>query len=360
MGIERVGFRRLYDAIGCGIEKSTDASFSFKILNDYSGTVYLGPNPHFGVMQLNSDAYIIPGQKTKSQLNSDYKSDLFLEISFTFDVSVDDSISDGLSRKEETARDKLLTEVNPKVKLLSEVLDTISGIVGLKFHRQLIIKPIIENSFILSGPELVSRISGEVIETLLPIKITKSGLNVLDSYLNSLGELKEKDYKDSSRAFHWLLRAWRERDHAAKFLYLFIPLECILESPKKSNAEITENIEILKHLVSESNNENKESLLGFLNRLEYKFSPTLRSRFESLAESKKIEGWEADIEAFKKFNRTRNLLLHSGKKEILSHLNIDEETRTLEDLVERYVSLAVFGDANVYVSRWRPNRKIDS
>jgi hypothetical protein len=156
--------------------------------------------------------------------------------------------------------------------------------------------------------------------------------------------------------FQWLLRAWRERDHIAKFLYLFIPLECILGSSDEIDKETVKSIGSLKNLVATSENAGKKDLLILLDKIESRFAPTLNSRFEVLAQAKTIDGWKADVKAFKKFNRTRNLLLHAGKADVQSHLNIDQEVRTLEDLVERYVAVYVFGNPSVYISKWRPLR----
>ena len=83
--------------------------------------------------------------------------------------------------------------------------------------------------------------------------------------------------------------------------------------------------------------------------------PTLDERFEDLAKTAKLPGWEADIEAFKKYKRMRNMLIHGSDKDVQQKLSVgQEEVRTLEDLVERYVNYALFRDNKVYRSRWRP------
>ena len=96
--------------------------------------------------------------------------------------------------------------------------------------------------------------------------------------------------------------------------------------------------------------------MSFLDITKKKYSPNLNTRFEAFAKQAAIPGWEADVTVFKKYNRMRNLLLHAGQRDIRTHINIEEETRTLEDLVERYLSVAFLGGHEVYPSRWRPAR----
>ena len=63
--------------------------------------------------------------------------------------------------------------------------------------------------------------------------------------------------------------------------------------------------------------------------------------------------WEADVSAFRKFNRIRNDLLHRGEDRIELQVDVGEETRQLEDLLERYICFALFQNMDVYQSSWR-------
>ena len=92
-----------------------------------------------------------------------------------------------------------------------------------------------------------------------------------------------------------------------------------------------------------------------VNRLVTRIGPTLDDRFEDVAMTAKLPGWEADIEAFKKFKRMRNMLVHGSDTNVQQTLTIgEEEVRTLQDLVERYLNYCLFRDNSVYRSRWRP------
>ncbi len=155
---------------------------------------------------------------------------------------------------------------------------------------------------------------------------------------------------------HWLLKAWKESDSISRFMYLFIPLESLMQFIEEQPSDSTSELEEIEIIVKSCNATNKDKLLQFIKNAKTRFGPTLNSRFEAFARSAAIPGWELDVQAFKKFNRMRNLLLHAGKKNVRSHINFDENTRTLEDLVERYISFALTGSAEVYPSRWRPLR----
>ncbi len=120
--------------------------------------------------------------------------------------------------------------------------------------------------------------------------------------------------------------------------------------------EAHKKIELLEELVNKMNSDNKDELLSFLDVTRNKYGPNLNARFEEFSRKSGIPGWEKDVEVFRKFNRMRNLLVHAGRKNISTHINIAEETRTLEDLVERYLCVAFLGGHEVYHSRWRPAR----
>lgn len=309
-------------------------------------------------MTLESDQFGIPG-KLSNILNSntDKKSNCYLEILISSDYEVDDKLSNKLLEKDTDAREELLSIAKKQVVLFENLLDSISGIVGLKFHRQFVLKPLIENPLIISGPEPVSCFTGPSVEVLQSISFTDIGSTLLNDYIKSLSETNDITLAKAGSVFHWLLKAWRERDPIAKFIYLFIPLECVLQSDTEIPNEAHQNILLLETLVQNSESPDKAKLLSFLDNAKTKYGPNLNARFEAFAKSSGIPGWETDIIAFRKYNRMRNLLVHAGRKDIRTHINIADETRVLEDLVERYICSAFFGDHNIYASQWRPERE---
>lgn len=357
MSKEVVGVRRLYDALGCSVTDGKDILVKGDIAGNKHCSIYLGPNPPLGVLTLEAEQYGIPGKNSKiMSTNASYESDCFLEILITMEQEVSEEISNGISNKAKEAREQLLCEIKKHSNLFEKLIDSISGIIGLKLHRQLVLKPLIENPLIISGPEHVSSFIGPVVEMLQPIGFNNKVEDALETYVSALESVEEDILAKAGSVFHWLNKAWRERDPVAKFIYLFIPLEAILQSDENIPNEAHDNIESLIGLVEKSASNDKEKLLSFLEMTKKKYGPNLNARFEEFARKSAIPGWETDVAVFKKYNRMRNLLVHAGRKDIQSHINIEEETRTLEDLVERYLSVAFLGSHDVYPSRFRPER----
>ncbi|MBU2509785.1 hypothetical protein KJ966_00530 [bacterium] len=357
MGTEIIARRRLYDALGCGFADKEEISFSLKLVDEKMVFFYLGSNPQFGVTTIEADKYGIPGKKSNiCKTKNDYKSDCFFEIVVTTNYNASDELSEGIANKDPESRNKLLKIIETQAEIFSKILDAIAGIIGLKFHRQFVLKQLIESSHILSGPEPVASFAGPALEVLQPITIKADAQSKLENYLQGLSSITEEKLIKGGSIFHWLIKAWQETDPATKFVYLFIPLEGILQSNSDISNDATENISLLEDIVKCTESEHKERLMEFLKLTKQKFGPNLNMRFEQFAKQNAIPGWEADVKAFKKFNRMRNLLVHAGKKEVQMNLDIKEETRTLEDLVERYLGVTFLRSHDVYQSRWRPIR----
>lgn len=251
-------------------------------------------------MTLYSDQYSVPGRvSTALHADNKYEAECYLELSISFDHNVDDEVSKGLRAKDKKAQEAVLELTESKAVLFGKALDVVSGLIGLKVHRQFVLKPLIQNSFVLSGPEPLSRFTGDSIENLEELQINKTGEEGLNTSLSSLERVSE-DYLDKAGiVLHWLLRAWRERDPISKFMYLFIPLEAILESPVESDSGTQQYLSTLSELVAASNRDDKEHLLSFLDKARMKFSPSLNYRFEEFASTQAIPGWGADVAAFK-------------------------------------------------------------
>lgn len=357
MTTEILGIRRLYDALGCSIQKEKAIHINGKIADGKNISVYLGPAPPLGVITLETDQYGIPGKESKIlNTNIEYNSDCYLEIVISFECEVDEDIARGISDKDKMIREDLLSMMSEKSTLFEKLIDAVCGIIGLKLHRQFVLKPLIENPLILSGPEVVSRFVGSGIEILETITLNDNASEIINNYFKAIENISEETLAKAGGVFHWLIKAWRERDPIAKFIYLFIPLEGILQLDTDIPNDAHSNIKALEDLVEKSESDDKEKLLSFLDFTKKKYGPTLNARFEEFAKNSGVPGWETDVVVFKKYNRMRNLLVHAGRKDIRTHINVEEETRTLEDLVERYLCVAYLGSNEVYPSRWRPSR----
>ncbi len=357
MGIETLGVRRLYDALGCGVFDGIPIQVSGLIGSGKNVSIYIGPTPPLGVMSIEADQYYVPGKQSKiMNTNIDYQSDCFLEIVLSFDYEATEKISSGLLKKDQESREYLLGIIKKESELFEKLIDSIVGIIGLKFHPQFTLKNLIENRLILSGPEPVSSFVGPSVKMLESVNLVDQASVLLNGYVKALESINDEVLAKAGGVFHWLIKAWSEKDPIAKFIYLFIPLEGILGSDSEMPNEAHKKIEILEELVKKTDSGDKEELLSFLDFTKKKYGPNLNARFEEFSQKSGIPGWEKDVEVFRKFNRMRNLLVHAGRKNISTHINIAEETRTLEDLVERYLCVAFLGGHEVYHSRWRPAR----
>jgi hypothetical protein len=187
MGTETVGIRRLFDALGCSVENGQEICVSDLLSGGKQARLYIGPNPPLGILALESEQYGIPGRETKLlHADNKYKSDCYLEISITFEYEADEALSRGIQNKDQGAREALLQIAKERSPLFEKLLDAISGIIGLKLHRQLVLKQLVENVFISSGPEPVSSFTGPFVEMLEPIKLTVPAQSLLSSYLAAL------------------------------------------------------------------------------------------------------------------------------------------------------------------------------
>src|SRR5438132_1516444 len=100
MGTERVGYRRLYDAIGCSLADRQELHITFP-LNDLEIWVYLGPKPKFGITVSHGGKYVVPGEVSlmavseykKDASESSYPHHFFTEISCIKHVEVSDDVS---------------------------------------------------------------------------------------------------------------------------------------------------------------------------------------------------------------------------------------------------------------------------
>jgi hypothetical protein len=136
---------------------------------------------------------------------------------------------------------------------------------------------------------------------------------------------------------------------------LFIPLECVIPNVSPADKLAWEQKKEALLAMLQIAGPNVEELLKFVAGIRPP-PPSLAFRFERWATRAALPGWQEDVTAFNQFAKMRNLLVHAGKKGVKSRVTVNQkDVRTLEDITVRYASLALFGDANVYVSRKRAN-----
>jgi hypothetical protein len=353
----RIGYRYLFDSKGCSLSNHEEIKINLIVSDKYDVQIYFGPKPQYGIQSVsNYSKYLVPGKPAsfgtvefkKEPNQSSQHGPFFLEIVVSLESNTKASGNEPIRVQAESKKDEF-----------KNIINLIAGIIGIRFHRQFVLELINENVLTWEGEVSSFGYAGPALELLEPLSLNDNGIKYLDDIGKKLKTLSHEDTQKYSLIFHWLLRAWHERDILYKFIDLFIPLECILNmlSHSKISMEDKHRARTIRTSIRKHAGDNSKELLCFFDRLVQHSKPGLNKSFANLAKEAKLPGWEADIEAFSKFNRMRNILLHGADKEIQQNVAVGEkEVRTLSDLVERYVNYFFFKDNNVYQSRWRPER----
>lgn len=371
----KIGYRKLYIAVDCSITDKEEFEVRANF-QEYEVLIYFGPKPKLGFTHyISNGKYIInedgelPFVSMKSYPDvreSSYPYKFLTEISVTKEKQISDKENELLISKDQVIRERLLDEVRINSKIYIEIIDLFAGIIGLKFHPQFVLEDYDGNPFVLMDEgEKHYSISGPAWRLLDGISLNKTGQKMMTEYLQNLNETEHKSISFGKVVLSWLLRSWQEDKLIPKFVSFFITLEALLKNyhgDKDWEEEKRKKNDRIKSILLDSSERDSQELLSYFEKLVINSQPSLTSRFEQLAKDKNLDGWEKDVKAFRKFNRMRNLLLHQAKDDVnLSILINDQEIKNLtiqlEDLVERYVSIRLFGDMNVYKSRFHPNRK---
>lgn len=356
----RIGYRYLFDSKGCSLSNRKEMTINLNVSDKYDVQIYFGPKPIHGIhIVSNYSKYFIPG--TASSLGtSEFKSEIDPSSKhgpFFLEIVVSTEAADTVETNNVITHDLLLKQAGIKKDEFKNVIYLIAGVIGLRFHRQFVMELLNENSLAWERDIPVKSQTGPVLENLELISLNDNGINQLEALKKSFASFPIDRIQKDSLIFHWLLRAWHERDNLYTFITLFIPLETLLSSlnDSKMSKKDKRHAKSIRMLIKKDAGERSEDLQCFFERLVQRTGPTLNEMFTELAETAKLPGWEADIKAFRQFNQMRNILLHGADKNVQQNLSVgDKEVRTLSDLVERYVNYFFFKDNNVYRSRWRP------
>jgi len=363
---EYIGLRRLYDSIGCGLSARSDLFYRFSLGKQFEAQIYMGARPRFGINVGSSDKYVAPGATTflsnfayhADATKSNYPRNFFTEVSVLIVVEISDSISEAFRKGDNQAAQELFQIASTREGEFKTVLDFIAGVIGLRFHRQFVLELINENLVAVREPNPAIQLTSSSLEVLEGISLNENGVEQLQKIFHAVEEAEINIIHGAGNILSWLRRAWQERDTVNQFVSLFIPLECVLQgSGKGIPPEIKERAKAIRKIIRSHAGEQRKELLTYFNSLCERQRPSLEVRFAELAEKANLTRWQSDVDAFSRFNKLRNALLHRGDPSVKLQVSISEdEVHTLEDIVERYVSYAIFGDGLVYKSRWRPNR----
>jgi hypothetical protein len=364
----RVGRSRLYSVMAAAdslINRHDEALLRFRF-GSIDVEAYLGPDPRHAVLTFKLDPPIPKDPKappcTSRRRGSEwpppgeFPADFYTELVATETIEVDDAIAAAFQGRDKAASAEMSRRANEREPLLTAALDYVAGIVGLRLHSLLVTTPVIEQHYAYRDKGVPYEVN-----TLLKLKTTEAyDWGVSDKGLTaSKSRMPEIQigwtWEKAAEVLAWLLRAWSAEDPVLEFVSSFIPLECVIpELPiTAGNSWDLRRRAVLAIVRKDAAAQDRDDLLEFVRSLQPQ-PPTLVSRFQKWAAGAALPGWRRDVTAFRRFCRMRNLLVHAGKKGLEPRVTVGaDEVRTLEDIAERYVSLALFGDANVYQ---RPER----
>lgn len=372
MAKELIGYRRLYDSIGCSIANQQELEIHLT-LKECNVIVYIGDKPKRGIIITTKEAgkFIVPGEISmmgewkffKDATTSNYPRKFFTEIQCIKPIEVPQELSEKFHEDPKSGvHNEIIDIAQKELENFIEVCDLIAGVIGLRFHPQFIRELINDNLFVIRNTDdWAYRINGSALEILEELSLNQNGIQKLETTLRGVEQASSEAHEFATTLFQWLHRAWSERDSVSKFLALFTPLEVALGKFEKDNfTDEQQDLKFnkIKELIINSKEQEKEQLLAYFEHLRKLSKPSLATRFEALAKEANLPNYEIDIIAFRKFNKSRNSLVHRGDSEVdLQVIVSEEENRKLEDLVERYISWILFRDQIVYPSRRRNNKR---
>ena len=246
-----------------------------------------------------------------------------------------------------------MAQVDSQVPELLTISDLVAGCIALRHHIQLVRRLLCEDRLVLDGDSILARsFYGDPIEVLQHVRPQDGASQAVSALLAALNAGPAKLRKTGAGILHWMNRAREESSLEGRFIALFIPLEMVLEGVSAAH-HLSSHIARLRELVAKAGNE-KESLGASLDLIAKGLRPSLNDRFREFARLSGYSLWERDVEAFGKFNKMRNAMLHRGEQGASTVQLVDDHVvADLEDLAERYVSQSLFGNMNVYESRYR-------
>ena len=359
----RIAYSRIYNAKGCSFLGHDECLLKFPL-----GTIKVEANigPRLGhlVLAFKSGPERLTDPKAQKSVSREqeyqdpppdkFPADVYKELNASQYIEVSDELFEAFQCKEAAARSEILRRAKENKAALTSALNFVAGVLGFRLHFLLVRVPITEQWYAYRDQSTSYALEGSL--QLKALEACKCDLSdeAMPAIRSKIPQLQTTwTWKKAGSVLAWLLRAWSAEDPILEFVSLFVPLERIIpESPQESNESSWDQKKsaLLAIIEKETEIQNRDDLSKFVANLRPP-PPPLTLRFEKWAAAKALPGWEKDIEAFKRFQRMRNLLVHAGKSDMAFRVTVEaNDVRTLEDITERYVSLALFGDANVYQS----------
>ncbi|MGH2585345.1 MAG: hypothetical protein ACRDJE_10575, partial [Dehalococcoidia bacterium] len=279
---------------------------------------------------------------------SSYPRSFFTEVGCWFSADIPDELAAAFKRGESEAKSTVLALATARQDELAAVLDLLAGVIGLRFSRQFVMERINENRVASAGEQRAQQGYGDALMVLKSVTLNETGIRIMSDIFPAVGSSPDERRAFAGAVLFWLMRAWAERDLVGEFIALFVPLEMVINvHAKLPMGPAKERARVMRKLLREHAGERRDELIAFVNTLAGSHRPSLENRFAWLASAWALDGWHSHVMAFSQFNRLRNGLLHRGEAKVRLHVSVgQDEVAALDDLVERDVNRALFGDAS--------------
>lgn len=241
--------------------------------------------------------------------------------------------------------------------------DVVAAIVGLRFHRQLVMDPVVESLYVEGPDQCTTWPEASFGELLRPLTLSYDRFRQeLLTYITPTEFPRVSKYAPT---LSWLLEAWGERDSQTRFLMLYIALELLLEHyTTDQSPPMPEEAKIIKRLINKhAADDQRNMLLSYYDKM-YNQSTrvpqnSLSGCFRRLAALANFPTKAEDIQAFGRAREKRNMLMHKGmqitvfgKREDLQDnmypIFAYNEDSELDSLVARYVMWALYQEHHAY------------
>lgn len=355
-----MGLRRLYLSPGCSLELPASVE---RALGGCVVRVTTTMAPSLGVSQVeetkaNFLTHVEVHQRHRiggTPAETGYQGYLFTEIICGAFEDFDDEVVAAARAKKVEAAQTILRRLDAIRGRATETLDLVAGTIALSVHLQLVRRLLCEEDVALIGEECLARsFAGTPVEVMLRVRLNSTLQEATGLLIDSLNNADAAVRRACSEKLRWLLRAWDDPSPVGRFLGLFVPIEMILGGVGKDSIPPSAAVLNLQAFISKTGGPEAGSLQADLAKVVGERRPSLVDRFAVLARQTKHSRVEEDIKAFRQFNKIRNNLLHQGEHSYSPVIEVEQEVvADLEDLVERYLSFALFGDTKPFVSRFR-------
>ena len=366
----KIGYHRFYNANACAHEGIEPIRANFKF-DKFDILLHAGEDflkypiysTTFGTPENIDGTPSKPSRRPIQTVPSSdvFPADFYVELLLTQDIEVEDELAEAFENDDLTARDKIFAILNYRKEDFAAALDYVAGLLGLRLNKLLVCSIIHEQQYIYYSTAK----KGMAFQSSVKITFTDSfkfdkGDDWAKAIKTTNNHLSKDRWIAPAGALVWLLRAWATDDIVLKFFSFLTALESVVPKPiVKSSEEEKAKKKLLALVESAASVDDKAMMIKIAKSIST--APPLAICFERWAKRSALATWENDVKTFKRFNRLRNIVFHTGKPGMEHQVEKElKDISALEDLAERYVSLALFGDANVYKSSHRSQAKISA